>query len=125
METKDLLGLPWTVSVHPESDDRGRYFVAEIEEIPGVNGYGDTEVEARGDLYEALQDVFDDMVARGEAIPAPPRWTGLMITQIDAALDQTQISVVGSEASGNTGVFHEAPNHAQTEVVLGVHAALG
>jgi predicted RNase H-like HicB family nuclease len=48
---------------------RGRWYVAYIEEIPGVNTRGKTLAEVRENLREALQLVLE---ANGELRAEPP-----------------------------------------------------
>lgn len=108
-QTRDHLGLPWTVVVSPESDDRGRYFVAEVVEIPGVNGYGETDVDARADLYAALGDTIDAMLAQGERIPAPSRWTGQMVVRaIPARFEVATVPVIPGHRSGHPLTIFES-----------------
>jgi predicted RNase H-like HicB family nuclease len=122
MDVRELLGRPWTVRVHPEVDDRGRYFVAEVMEIPGVSGYGDSDVEARDDLYAALRDTLDAMVDAGEQIPAPPRWTGLVQAQLTTSLGVSRVAVVPRTSSDNVGTHHEPSAAQDASVQLGPRA---
>jgi predicted RNase H-like HicB family nuclease len=123
-ETTHLLSRPWTVSVSPESDDGGRYFVAAVAEIPGVNGYGASDVEAREDLYDALRDAIDAMVDQGEKVPAPPLWTGEMIEgAVPPPLDLGTVAVVPPEMFGHSRTVQPTDFEAPGRVEVG-HAVM-
>ncbi|MGA7793590.1 MAG: type II toxin-antitoxin system HicB family antitoxin [Candidatus Acidiferrales bacterium] len=55
-------------------EKRGKWYVATVEEIPGVNTQGRTLAEARRNLKEALQLVLEanrELVCRDLGIPHP------------------------------------------------------
>lgn len=119
MDTKELLGLPWSLSVSPDVDERGRYFVAAVAEIPGVHGYGATDVEARADLYDALRDAINSMLRSGEEVPAPARWTGEMVeNHVPGPLNVTRLAIVSERHSDNTGTIYD-PAVKESRVELG------
>jgi predicted RNase H-like HicB family nuclease len=55
-------------------EKRGKWYVATVEEIPGVNTQGRTLAEARRNLKEALQLVVEanrELLCRNLGIPLP------------------------------------------------------
>ena len=55
-------------------EKRGKWYVATVEEIPGVNTQGRTLAEARRNLKEALQLVVEanrELLCRDLGIPLP------------------------------------------------------
>ena len=55
-------------------EKRGKWYVATVEEIPGVNTQGRTIAEARRNLKEAIQLVVEatrELVCRNHGIPHP------------------------------------------------------
>jgi predicted RNase H-like HicB family nuclease len=60
--------------VRLERDDRGEYFLAYIEELPGVEADGTTEFAARASLASAFEDYLAAMLQWGKQIPEPRQW---------------------------------------------------
>jgi antitoxin HicB len=56
------------VVVVPDPEDGG--YVASVPALPGVWGQGETEEEAFQDAVAALTFTLDDMIERGEELPA-------------------------------------------------------
>ena len=77
--TKDLayyLSLPYTRRVRVERDDGGEYFVADVEELSGLESDGLTELEARYNLQLAFNDYITALLARNVQIAEPELWPG-------------------------------------------------
>lgn len=66
--------LAYTRRVRLAQDERGPHFVAFIDELPGVEAGGATDVEARAALAHAFEDYIEAMLAWGEEIPEPTPW---------------------------------------------------
>ncbi len=84
---KNLMALPWKIQVNLDIDGRGPYFIASLVAYPGIDGYGETEVEARADLYLAMEDLFEAVIQSGEEIPLPAQWSGYMAQAIAPVFD--------------------------------------
>jgi len=52
----------------------GTYFLASIEELPGVRGSGADPSEALMALQDAFEDYLEAMSSWGKAIPEPELW---------------------------------------------------
>lgn len=64
--------LPYNLEIKPEFDyDGSLYFIASYQELEGLVGVGDTQVEAMKDLKEASYGWFEWMLELGEVIPEP------------------------------------------------------
>jgi len=66
--------LPYTRVVRLVEDEGPSYFLASIEELPGVRADGKSEVEARAALTVAFEDYIAAMLTWGRPIPAPALW---------------------------------------------------
>ena len=64
-------GLAYTRRVRVESDEGGEYFVADVEELSGLESDGLTELEARYNLQLAFDDYITALLAQGTMISEP------------------------------------------------------
>ena len=55
----DYANLPYTVTVEPQDDGQGIYYVARVVELPDLFMTGATREEALSELEKAKQDVQD------------------------------------------------------------------
>lgn len=79
------LALPYTRRVRVEEGKRKRrYLVASIDELPGVEGEGETPEEAHYHLQLAFVDYLDAMIEWGDEIPEPQLWPGLVSVRDDS-----------------------------------------
>ena len=64
--------LPYKLQITPDFDyDGSLYYIATYEELEGLSGVGDTQVEAMNDLKEASYGWFEWMIELDEVIPEP------------------------------------------------------
>ena len=80
--TKDLnyyRGLPYTRRIRLERDNGGEYFVADVEELSGLESDGITELEARYNLQLAFDDYVTALLARNAQIVEPELWPGAFV----------------------------------------------
>ena len=68
------LAMPYTRTVRTVADGDEHYFVAAIEELPGVEAGAETPYEAYYNLQLAFEDYLAAMVEWGESIPEPRSW---------------------------------------------------
>jgi len=64
----------FTVVVH-EEDDKADGFWAEVEELPGCFGSGDTLDELRQDISEAIELYLNALTDNGWPMPEPKKST--------------------------------------------------
>lgn len=111
--------LPYTRRARIETDEAGKaFFVAFIEELPGVEAVGDTEVEARAGLTSAFLDYIDAMLEWGDAIPEPKTWPQAFGWE---GGDDTQVGAI--ELASLVGIDVGAQATAVSDSVGGVHHA--
>ena len=68
----DYMNLNYKLSVIPKKDfDGAEYFVAMYEELKGLEGVGDTKIEAIEDLDIAKEIWFQTMMENEDEIPMP------------------------------------------------------
>lgn len=68
----DYMNLDYKLSVIPKKDfDNTVYFVAMYEELKGLEGIGDTKIEAIEDLDIAKEIWFQAMLENEDEIPMP------------------------------------------------------
>jgi predicted RNase H-like HicB family nuclease len=61
--------------VRLETDDAGQtFYVAYIEELPGLESIGDSQMDARAGLVSAFEDYLAAMLEWGEPVPEPKQW---------------------------------------------------
>lgn len=66
--------LPYTRSVDVREEDGETYFLAEIEELDGVEASGATRWEALHNLEAAFDSYLRAMTELGREIPTPDSW---------------------------------------------------
>lgn len=66
--------LPYTRSVDVREEDGETYFLAEIEELDGVEASGETRWEALHNLNAAFDAYLRAMIELGREIPTPESW---------------------------------------------------
>ena len=59
-----------------QGEGGGEYFVAFIEDLPGVEADGADPITARTNLLNAFEDYIAAMLEWGEEIPEPVLWPG-------------------------------------------------
>ncbi|MBN1837899.1 MAG: hypothetical protein JW820_18725 [Spirochaetales bacterium] len=65
--------LQYELVWEPRDDEGDRYFKVCLREIPQVSSWGRTKVEAKGRLFEALDDFLEWRIAEGLSIPEADR----------------------------------------------------
>ena len=67
--------LPYTFRAEPVTEESGEfYWLARCDQIPEVDGAGDTEAEAYRWARLAFDDFVEAMLGWGHPIPEPPVW---------------------------------------------------
>ena len=69
--------LPYRRRLRIEEDEGGKeYFVAFIDDLPGVEADGADPAAARAHLMDTFEDYIKAMLEWGEEIPEPQLWPG-------------------------------------------------
>lgn len=67
---QDYMELPWSIEIETREDD-GTYYVARVQELPGLVATGETDEELDAALWEALADHVRSYMEDGEEPPLP------------------------------------------------------
>jgi len=90
MTIDDYLALPYTLTLKPDSDDKGHSgYVAQVPELPGVGAQGATEAEALENLHDAMAAWLDVALRKGAEIPLPKedsRYSGRVLLRLPVSL---------------------------------------
>lgn len=100
MDKKDVLekqldyytSLPYTVSVEPQDDGKGIYFVARVVELPDLFMTGATREDAVGELEAVTRDWMAEYLKLGNKMPLPLRlrkYSGKLIVRMPPSLHET------------------------------------
>ena len=68
---KEYMELPYNISTEKINDESGQYYYASVLELPGCHSDGETEEEARENLFEAMQLFFEAAIEEKMLIPKP------------------------------------------------------
>lgn len=64
-------GLPYTLKVEPETDSKGRVWIADYIELPGCKTDGPTQEEAVANAQELFDEYISTALTSGLDIPEP------------------------------------------------------
>jgi predicted RNase H-like HicB family nuclease len=103
MTIDDYLALPYTRTLKLDHDDRGNHgYVAAVAELPGCVAQGDTQLEALGNLDEAMRSWLDAAVSSGAEIPTPreePQYSGRVLLRMAASLHAELVRAAEAEGT--------------------------
>jgi antitoxin HicB len=71
MTVKEYMELPYNINIQLIEDEGGKYFVANIVELPGCHADGETEAEAIASLKEAMELWLEVALEHNDNIPEP------------------------------------------------------
>ena len=90
-EIEKYANSPYTVTVEPQDDGNGIYYVARVVELPTLIGTGETREEALKDLEEAKKDWIKTYLELGNKMPVPlvsRKYSGKIIIRMPPTLHE-------------------------------------
>lgn len=83
--------LPYTVSVEPQDDGKGVYYIAKMVELPDLFMTGDTREEAITELEAVKRDWIAEYLKLGNKMPMPLKsrnYSGKIIVRMPLSLHE-------------------------------------
>lgn len=102
MTLDDLLRARWSIRIETRNDD-GFYFVATVDELPGLVATGATSQELGQSLREALESHLRSFIDAGEEPPMPAQYSQEVFFSFGS--EQASVEAFGSKTS-NLKVAH-------------------
>ncbi|MDP2919917.1 MAG: toxin-antitoxin system HicB family antitoxin [Dehalococcoidia bacterium] len=97
----DYTNLPYTVSVEPQDDGKGIYYVARVVELPDLFMTGATREEAVRELEAVKQDWMTEYIKLGNKMPLPlklRKYSGKIIVRMPPSLHETLVKMAELES---------------------------
>jgi len=91
-EVEAYANYPYTVTVEPQDDGNGIYFVARVVELPDLFMTGETREEALKDLETVKRDWIKTYLELGNKMPIPlvsRKYSGKIILRMPPTLHET------------------------------------
>jgi antitoxin HicB len=91
-EVEAYANLPYTVTVEPQDDGKGIYFVARVVELPDLFITGETREEALKELEAIKRDWIKTYLELGNKMPVPlvsRKYSGKIIVRMPPTLHET------------------------------------
>ena len=99
-EVEAYANLPYTVTVEPQDDGNGIYYVARVVELPDLFMTGETREEALKDLEAVKKEWIQTYLELGNKIPVPlvsRKYSGKIIVRMPPTLHEALTKLAENE----------------------------